>query len=79
MLIFVRLGCLTFAREDHPIVTIQAFLILLVIISRRNSFWNFLYLLFEELYEAAMAKKSTAAGLDGWAWNEIKALSLLGL
>ena len=23
-----------------------------------------------------MAKKSTAAGLDGWAWNEIKALSL---
>ena len=30
----------------------------------------------EELYETAMAKKSTAAGLDGWAWNEIKALSL---
>ena len=30
----------------------------------------------EELYEAAMAKKSTVAGLDGWAWNEIKALSL---
>ena len=30
----------------------------------------------EELYEAAMAKKSTAGGLDGWAWNEIKALSL---
>ena len=30
----------------------------------------------EELYDADMAKKSTAAGLDGWAWNEIKALSL---
>ena len=30
----------------------------------------------EDLYEAAMAKKSTASGLDGWAWNEIKALSL---
>ena len=30
----------------------------------------------EELYEVAMAKKPTAAGLDGWAWNEIKALSL---
>ena len=29
----------------------------------------------EELYEVAMAKKSTAGGLDGWAWNEIKALS----
>ena len=23
-----------------------------------------------------MAKKSTAAGWDGWAWNEIKAFSL---
>ena len=23
-----------------------------------------------------MQKKSTAGGLDGWAWNEIKALSL---
>ena len=30
----------------------------------------------EELYEVAMAKKSTAGGLDGWAWNEIKTLSL---
>ena len=30
----------------------------------------------EELHEAAMVKKSTAAGLDGWAWNEIEALSL---
>ena len=33
-------------------------------------------LTWEELYEVAMAKKSTAGGLDGWAWNEIKALSL---
>ena len=30
----------------------------------------------EELYEVAMAKKSTAGGLDGWALNESKALSL---
>ena len=30
----------------------------------------------EELYEVAMAKKSTAGVLDGWAWNEIRALSL---
>ena len=26
--------------------------------------------------EVARAKKSTAGGLDGWAWNEIKALPL---
>ena len=30
----------------------------------------------EDLMKLLWAKKSTAAGLDGWAWNEIKALSL---
>ena len=29
-----------------------------------------------ELQEVARAKKSTAGGLDGWAWNEVKALPL---
>ena len=29
-----------------------------------------------DLQEVARAKKSTAGGLDGWAWNEIKALSV---
>ena len=34
----------------------------------------------EELYDVAMAKKSSGGGLNGWAWNEVKALSLhLGL
>ena len=28
------------------------------------------------LQEVARAKKSAAGGLDGWAWNEIKALPL---
>ena len=28
------------------------------------------------LQEVARAKKSTAGGLDGWAWNELKALPL---
>ena len=28
------------------------------------------------LQEVARAKKSTAGGLDGWVWNEVKALSL---
>ena len=26
-----------------------------------------------DLQEVARAKRSTAGGLDGWAWNEIKA------
>ena len=30
----------------------------------------------EELHDAGMAKKSTAGGKDGWAWSEVKALSL---
>ena len=29
-----------------------------------------------DLQEVARAKKATAGGLDGWAWNEIKALPL---
>ena len=29
-----------------------------------------------DLQEEARAKKATAGGLDGWAWNEVKALSL---
>ena len=28
----------------------------------------------QDLFEVAGAKKSTAGGLDGWAWNEVKAL-----
>ena len=42
----------------------------------KNPFVELPILTGEEFFEAAMAKKSTAAGLDGWAWNEIKALSL---
>ena len=29
-----------------------------------------------DLQEVARAKKTTAGGLDGWAWNELKALPL---
>ena len=28
-----------------------------------------------DLQEVGRAQKSTAGGLDGWAWNEVKALS----
>ena len=30
----------------------------------------------EDLHSAALAKKSTSGGLDGWGWNELKALPL---
>ena len=65
-----------FRREGHPVVTVQAFLDFLGDHLPQEPFLKLPILTGEELYEAAMAKKPTAAGLDGWAWNEIKALSL---
>ena len=62
---------------------------LVILLSLLISFWAFFgHLLPQEsqldlpriagrdLQEVAGAKKSTAGGLDGWAWNEVKALSL---
>ena len=62
-------------REGHPVVTVQAFLDFVDDHLPQEPFLELPILTGEELYEAVMAKKSTAAGLDGWAWNEIKALS----
>ena len=38
--------------------------------------WIFLGFTGRDLQEVARAEKATAGGLDGWAWNEIKALPL---
>ena len=65
-----------FRREGHPVVTVQAFLDFVGDHLPQEPFLELPILTGEELYEAAMAKKPTAAGLDGWAWNEIQALSL---
>ena len=59
-----------------PVVTVQAFLDFVGDHLPQEPFLDLPILTGEELYEAAMAKKSTGGGLDGWAWNEIKALSL---
>ena len=65
-----------FRREGHPVVTLQAFLDLVGHHLPQEAFLDLPILAGEELYEVAMAKKSNAGDLDGWAWNEIKALSL---
>ena len=65
-----------FRREGHSVVTVQAFLDFVGDYLPQVPFLDLHMLTGDELYEAAMAKKPTAAGLDGWAWNEIKALSL---
>ena len=65
-----------FRRDGHPVVTTQAFLDFVGDHLPQEALLDLPILTGEELYEVAMAKKSTAAGLDGWAWNETKALSL---
>ena len=65
-----------FRREGHPVVTVQAFLDFVGDHLPQEPFLELPILTGEDLCEAAMAKKPTAAGLDGWDWNEIKALSL---
>ena len=65
-----------FRRDGHPVVTPQAFLDFVRNRLPQETLLDLPILTGEELYDVAMAKKSTAGGLDGWAWNEIKALSL---
>ena len=54
-----------FYRSGHPVVTVDQFLVLAVLELPRIAG--------QDLLEVARAKRSTAGGLDGWAWNEIKA------
>ena len=65
-----------FRRDGHPVVTSQAFLEFVGDHLPQEDLLDLAILTGEELHEVAMAKKSTAGGFDGWAWNEIKALSL---
>ena len=68
-----------FRREGHPVVTVQAFLDFVDDHLPQEPFLEFPMLTGEKLYEAVIAKKSTAAGLDGWACNEIKSFFIFGL
>ena len=65
-----------FSSRWAPVVTPQACLDFVGDHLPQEALLDLPILTGEELYEVAMAKKSTAGGLDGWAWNEIKALSL---
>ena len=65
-----------FHREGHPVVSPQAFLDFVGDHLPQEACLDLPILMGGELHDAAMAKKSTVGGLDGWAWNEVKALSL---
>ena len=65
-----------FCRSVHPVVTPDQFLGFIGHLVPQEPYLDLPRITSRDLQEVARAKKSTAGGLDGWAWNEIKALPL---
>ena len=76
MLSFAKLGCPFFCRSGHPVVTLDQFLDFVGHLLPQEPYLDLPKITGRDLQEVARAEKSTAGVLDGWAWNEIKALSL---
>ena len=75
MLSSARLGCLFF-WSGHTVVTADQFLDFVGHLLPQEPDLDLPRITGRDLQEVARAKKSTAGGLDGWAWNELKALPL---
>ena len=60
----------------HPVVSPDQFLEFVGHLLPQEPFLNLSRITGRDLQEVARAKNSTAGGLDGWAWNEIKVLPL---
>ena len=65
-----------FCRSGHPVVTPDQFLDFVGRLLPQEPQFALPRITGRDLQEVAGAKKSTAGGLGGWAWNEIKALPL---
>ena len=65
-----------FCRSGHPVVTQDQFLDFVGHLLPQEPYLDLPRIIGPDLQEVARAKKSTAGGLDGWAWNEIQALPL---
>ena len=65
-----------FCRSGSPVVTPDQFLGFVGHFLPQEPQFDLPRITGRDLQEVARAKKSTAGGLDGWAWNEIKALPL---
>ena len=65
-----------FCRSGHPVVTQDQFLDFDGHLLPEEPYLDLPRITGRDLQEVARAKKSTAGGLDGWAWNELKALPL---
>ena len=62
-----------FCRSGHPVVTPDQFLDFVGHLLPQEPYLDLPRITGRDLQELARAEKSTAGGLDGWAWNEIKA------
>ena len=65
-----------FCRSGHPHVSAAQFLDFIGHFLPQENLLDLPRITGRDLQEVARAKRSTAGGLDGWAWNEIKALPL---
>ena len=65
-----------FCKSGHPVVTPDHFLDFVGHLLPREPHLDLPKITGRDLQEVARAKKSTAGGLHGWAWNEMKALPL---
>ena len=65
-----------FCRSGHPEVSSDQFLGFIGHFLPQENLLDLPRITGRDLQEVARAKRSTAGGLDGWAWNEVKALPL---
>ena len=65
-----------FCRSGHPVVIGDQFLDFVGHLLPQEPYLYLPRITGRDSQEVARAKKSTAGGLDGWAWNELKALPL---
>ena len=65
-----------FCRSGHPEVSTEQFLDFIGHFWPQENYLDLPRITGRDLQEVARAKKATAGGLDGWAWNEVKALLL---
>ena len=65
-----------FCRSGHPVVTPGQFLDFVGHLLPQEPYLDLPRVTGRDLQEVARAKKSTVGELDGWAWNELKALPL---
>ena len=65
-----------FRRAERDPVTPQVFLNFVGGFLEQATILDMPVLTGEDLHSAALAKKPTSGGLDGWNWNELKALPL---